>query len=176
MWKKLKIKPTNLAYINNHPAAFDSNVLALEILLDNKIHKKLTKSIDFILSFVKTKEEVQLECNNISKNKYEGDLILWLAYPKQSSKLYPKCEITRDKGWECMGKIGFEVVSSVAIDSDWSALRFRKVEFIKSMTRNVVGAMTPKGIELVIESNLKRKTIDIVKDKNFKETKKIKSL
>jgi hypothetical protein len=35
----------------------------------------------------------------------------------------------------------------VAIDEDWSALRFRKVENIKTMTRSF--AMTAKGKEKV---------------------------
>jgi hypothetical protein len=34
-----------------------------------------------------------------------------------------------------MGKAGFEPVRMVAIDEDWSALRFRRVEFIKTMNR-----------------------------------------
>jgi len=40
---------------------------------------------------------------------------------------------------------GYEPVRQVAIDEDWSALRFRKVEQIKKMTRNF--AYTEKGIE-----------------------------
>ena len=34
-----------------------------------------------------------------------------------------------------MGKAGFEPVRMVAIDEDWSAVRFRRVEFIKTMNR-----------------------------------------
>jgi hypothetical protein len=34
-----------------------------------------------------------------------------------------------------MGEAGFEPVRMVAIDEDWSALRFRRAEFIKNMTR-----------------------------------------
>ena len=34
-----------------------------------------------------------------------------------------------------MGAAGFEPVRMVAIDEDWSALRFRRAEFIKTMTR-----------------------------------------
>ena len=33
------------------------------------------------------------------------------------------------------GAAGFEPVRMVAIDEDWSALRFRRAEFIKTMTR-----------------------------------------
>lgn len=34
-----------------------------------------------------------------------------------------------------MGEAGFEPVRMIAIDEDWSALRFRRAEFIKTMTR-----------------------------------------
>ena len=33
----------------------------------------------------------------------------------------------------------------VAIDEDWSALRFRRVEFIKTMTREKKRTMTKEG-------------------------------
>ena len=60
---------------------------------------------------------------------------MWFAYPKASSKNY-SCEFNRDTGWDALGKAGFEGVRQIAIDDDWSALRFRRVEFIKKMTRN----------------------------------------
>jgi len=60
---------------------------------------------------------------------------LWFAYPKGSSKRY-KCEFNRDNGWAVLGSLGFEGVRMVAIDEDWSALRFRRVEYVKNMTRS----------------------------------------
>ncbi|HNM27658.1 MAG TPA: hypothetical protein PKL15_19570, partial [Saprospiraceae bacterium] len=64
------------------------------------------------------------------------------AYPKGSSKTY-RCEFNRDNGWQALGEVGYEPVRQVAIDEDWSALRFRRVEFIKTMTRSF--AMSEKG-------------------------------
>ena len=40
---------------------------------------------------------------------------------------------------------GYEPVRQVAIDEDWSALRFRKVEFIKTMNRKPEGAISSAG-------------------------------
>jgi hypothetical protein len=34
-----------------------------------------------------------------------------------------------------LGAAGFEPVRMVAVDEDWSALRFRRVGFIKTLTR-----------------------------------------
>ncbi len=60
--------------------------------------------------------------------------MVWFAYPKKSSKKYTS-DITRDTGFSDLGSVGFEPVSIVSIDEDWSALRFRRVEHIKTMTR-----------------------------------------
>lgn len=59
-----------------------------------------------------------------------GDAILWFAYPKGTSKKY-KCEFNRDNGWDVIRAAGFDTVRAVAIDEDWSALRFRRKEFIR---------------------------------------------
>ena len=67
-----------------------------------------------------------------------------MIYPKGTSKKY-KCEFNRDSGWPALGAGGYEPVRMVAIDEDWSALRFRKAEKIKSMTRNPDGAISKVG-------------------------------
>jgi hypothetical protein len=56
---------------------------------------------------------------------FVGDPLLWLAYPKQSSRRY-RCTFHRDTGWEALGEVGFEAVLQVAINDDWNALRFRR--------------------------------------------------
>ena len=66
----------------------------------------------------------------------------WFAYPKGTSKKF-KCEFNRDNGWKELGVLGFEPVRAVAIDEDWTALRFRRAENIKKMTRNM--AITEEG-------------------------------
>jgi hypothetical protein len=63
-----------------------------------------------------------------------GDAIVWFAYPKGTSKRYT-CDFNRDTGWDVLGRLGFEPVRQVALDEDWSALRFRRAEFIQSLRR-----------------------------------------
>jgi hypothetical protein len=38
--------------------------------------------------------------------------------------------VNRDTGWEALQAAGFDTVRLVAIDADWSALRFRRKEHI----------------------------------------------
>jgi hypothetical protein len=76
----------------------------------------------------------------------QGDAALWMVYPKGSSKRY-RCEFNRDTGWAALGEAGYEPVRMVAVDEDWSALRFRKAEFIRAMKRNPEGAISALGRE-----------------------------
>jgi hypothetical protein len=101
------------------------------------------QSGSFAIAFVKTQQEVE-SVSTVLAEKSKGDNILWLAYPKGSSKKYT-CGFNRDTGWATLGKLGFEPVRQVAIDDDWSALRFRRVEYVKKMTRQESGALTDTG-------------------------------
>jgi|ERR1700730_14186129 hypothetical protein len=87
------------------------------------------KALAFALSFVTQRAELHRLSRKLSA-KAAGDAILWFAYPKGTSKKY-SCDFNRDDGWEVLRQAGFDSVRQVAIDDDWSALRFRRVEFIK---------------------------------------------
>ncbi len=95
----------------------------------------------FVVGFVRTLDAVKSFAEQ-AQQRTEGDAVIWAAYPKGSSKKH-QCEFNRDTGWDSFGAAGFEPVRQVAIDEDWSALRFRRVEFIKAMTRSF--AMTTEG-------------------------------
>lgn len=88
---------------------------------------------DFMLAFVQTKEEIEKYFSQMHELASEDEAI-WLAYPKGTSKRY-KSKINRDKGWKYLGQFEYEGVRQIAIDEDWSALRFREIRFIKTMTR-----------------------------------------
>jgi hypothetical protein len=88
---------------------------------------------DFMLAFVQTEEEVKKYFFEIQA-KAPKDQQIWMAYPKGTSKRY-KAQINRDSGWKYLGEFDYEAVRQIAIDEDWSALRFRKSKFVKVMNR-----------------------------------------
>ena len=51
--------------------------------------------------------------------------ILWLAYPKLTSPL--AVDLSRDMLRELAPSFGLDTVAQIAMDDDWSALRFRRV-------------------------------------------------
>ena len=52
--------------------------------------------------------------------------ILWMAYPKGSSKV--PTDLTRDRGWTPLHSAGYEGIAQVAVDATWAATRFRPVK------------------------------------------------
>ena len=129
---KLNLKDQADIVIVNAPASFEPEIATLRGVT---VRRALAdaKQVDFSLTFATTQKEVDALAKAIAR-KAAGDAIVWIAYPKKTSKKYT-CEFNRDSGWPTMGEAGFEPVRMVAIDEDWSALRFRRAEFIKNMTR-----------------------------------------
>lgn len=142
LFKKLNLKDQQSIVVLNAPDSFEPELRALS---DVAIRRKVDKGakLDFGIAFVIAQEQLN-EASSALAAAADGDAILWMAYPKGTSKRY-KCEFNRDDGWDVLGQAGFEVVRQVAIDEDWSALRFRRVEFIRSLTRAPERAATQAG-------------------------------
>lgn len=143
LFKKLNYKDQKEICIVNNPPEFAGEVSEMRNITSVKHDVEECRGLEFILTFVKSKDDVD-RLVPIIDGKLSGDGIVWLAYPKGTSKKY-KAEINRDNGWEMLGKYGYEGVRAVAIDDDWSALRFRRVQYIKKMTRRESFAMTKEG-------------------------------
>jgi hypothetical protein len=141
-FEKLNLRDHTRIVVLNAPDSFEPELVTLHGV---EVLRSLQDAgdIEFSLAFVTKQQEVDKLAAAITK-KAKGDAVLWFAYPKGSSKKY-KSEINRDNGWQALGKAGFEPVRMVAIDDDWSASRFRRVEFIKTMTRAREYRMTTEG-------------------------------
>jgi hypothetical protein len=140
VFEKLNLKDQKQILVLNAPESFESELAGLRGVSVNRAGKDL-KEIEFALAFVTKQAEVDALGKSLAP-KAAGDAVVWFAYPKGSSKKY-KCEFNRDTGWDAIGKLGFEPVRMVAIDEDWSAVRFRRVEFIKNLTRG--RALSPQA-------------------------------
>ena len=141
VFSKLNLKDQKQILVLNSPPSFEPELKALRIAVQRDL--KSAAAIEFSLAFVIKQSEVDTLGKAISK-KAQGDAVVWFAYPKGSSKKY-KSEINRDAGWKVLGDAGFEPVRMVAIDEDWSAVRFRRVDFIKTLTRGKEHRLSAKG-------------------------------
>jgi hypothetical protein len=141
LFDKLNLGTHREILVLNAPDTFDPELSALTDVTIRRDAKKLT-SIPFAVAFVTTFAEIEAAAAWLPKAA--GDAVIWFAYPKGTSKRY-RCEFNRDTGWAAVAAAGFETVRQVAIDEDWSALRFRRTEYIKSLTRAPARAASPAG-------------------------------
>ncbi|CCH01690.1 hypothetical protein FAES_3683 [Fibrella aestuarina BUZ 2] len=131
--KKLNYTGQQPLVLFNAPTAFAQ---ALQQTLPDgsvQVDVRSNEPVSFALAFVTQQAQIDALIGQLAP-LLQGDATLWFAYPKGSSKNYT-CDFNRDTGWQSVGQAGFEPVRMVAIDSDWSALRFRRVAYIKTMTR-----------------------------------------
>jgi hypothetical protein len=142
VFKKLNLKDQTEIAIVNAPASFEPEIASLRGVA---VRRSLASGapLSFSLAFVTKQAEVDA-CARGTAERTVGDAVVWFAYPKQSSKKY-RSEIDRDRGWDVLGAAGFEPVRMVAIDEDWSAVRFRRVDFIKSLTRGKEHTISTAG-------------------------------
>lgn len=142
VFEKLQLKDQKEIVVLNAPKSFESETARLKGVT---VKRSLTgvKDILFSLAFVTTQDEADEAIKGVT-SRVTGDAGVWFAYPKGSSKRYTST-INRDNGWAKLGAAGFEAVRMIAIDEDWSAVRFRRAEFIKSMKRDAAWAMSKEG-------------------------------
>ena len=122
IFEKLNLKLQREIVVINAPSSFESELAALTDVVVLRDAKK-AKAVHFAIPFATKQIEVDALSYALMA-KAEGDALLWFAYPQGTSKAY-KCEFNRDAGWDALGSAGFDTVRAVAIDEDWSALRFR---------------------------------------------------
>jgi len=129
LFEKLNLGNRQQIVVLHAPESFQPELSKLPTLTIHH-HLESVAEADFWLTFVTRKSEVDKLAPQIAK-RAKGDAIVWFAYPKGTSKKYT-CDFNRDTGWDVLKKAGFDTVRAVAIDADWTALRFRRKEFIKS--------------------------------------------
>jgi hypothetical protein len=129
LFDKLNLGAHGEIVLLNAPNSFESELKQLKGI---KIARDPSnpKGIKFGLAFAVTQAQLDRASKLLAAGS-EGDAVLWFAYPKGTSKRYT-CEFNRDAGWDVIRAAGFESVRMVAIDEDWSALRFRRLEFVKN--------------------------------------------
>ncbi len=128
VFDKLNLKDQDEILILNGPTILDKEILGLRDVQVRRRIQDVEKPL-FALVFVTTQTEVERIAASIAA-KTAGDVVIWFAYPKGTSKKYSS-DLNRDNGWAPIRKLGFDSVRQIAIDEDWSALRFRRLEFIK---------------------------------------------
>jgi hypothetical protein len=139
--KKIKLIEQSPILVLNAPSEYE------DILKDfqGELHRAINGKYEFIQLFAGSVAEaalwVPLVIDVLTEDGY-----LWICYPKGTSKKY-KSDLNRDSLRELVGTFNYEPVTLVALDNDWSALRVKDPDKIKSMKRK--SAASEKGKERI---------------------------
>jgi hypothetical protein len=79
---------------------------------------------EVVVQFVRNRAEFEAKIPPLLK-AIRADAILWVAYPKLTSKLAG--DISRDVIHSGAPAMGIDCVSQIAIDDDWSAMRMKRL-------------------------------------------------
>ena len=115
--KKLKLKPGLKAAVLNAPDGY-----LKELKHDPDISTKLDGKFDWIQIFAKNKKELDSLAPKAAA-ALKPDSILWLSFPKGSSKL--QTDLTRDKGWEILQGMDLKFITLISVNENWSAFALR---------------------------------------------------
>lgn len=116
--ERLQVKGDRRLAVIDASAALEKTVGA------SKVRADLAKA-DVVLLFAPDRAGLDAKLPGVLK-KMRDTAILWVAYPKLSSKL--AADVSRDIIHELAPKHGLDTVSQIAIDEDWSALRLKRVK------------------------------------------------
>ena len=129
--QKLQLKPGQSLVSVNTPAGC-REVLMQALSGNPLLSLEDRENAQALLLFVNNLEEAVRLAPTVMQN-VATDGLLWLAYPKGSSKI--KTDVNRDRLWEALAFTGWRPVRQVSIDDTWSAMRFRPSDRVGGKSR-----------------------------------------
>jgi hypothetical protein len=144
VFAKLELDDQPEVAVLNAPLSFEPE---LSWLTDRRVVRELGEvaTVRFALAFAARRAELDALAAALAL-RADGDSVLWFAYPKRTSRRY-RADFDRDHGWELLTEAGFVPVRLVSIDEDWSALRFRHVDAVRTPERRSDWAASERGRE-----------------------------
>lgn len=124
---KLKIDKHEKIAVLNAPEEFLNILGTYAGIADKKVQGEYT----YIQLFIYSQQEL-VNIGESLANAISGDGFLWICYPKGTSKKYKKADCNRDTIRGALTSYGFEGVSLISLDENWSAMRLRNSAYIKS--------------------------------------------
>lgn len=122
--EKLQLKDEKNLLIQGLPSTVEKQFVKISFA-KNVTPLLKARKIDFALVFAISHKQLKDILNDVVP-ALKDDAKLWVAYPKVSSKIVS--DLSRDCHWACMENYGLEGVRLIALDSIWSAMRFKKTD------------------------------------------------
>jgi hypothetical protein len=115
--KKMNLRPGLRAAVIKAPGNYLD-----ELQHDSAISQKISGTFDWIQIFARDKKEL-VSFTPGAASALKPDSILWLSFPKGSSKI--QTDLTRDKGWGVLKDLDLKFITLVSVNDMWSAFAFR---------------------------------------------------
>lgn len=128
--QKMHIKPGWKGVVLNPPSNLSIEAFKFDDLV--QIVTDDAAQLDFVIVFVRSIQELRDKASKVV-SLLGPTTALWAAYPKKSGSIIT--DISRDNGWDAFTEHDLLGVANVALDSDWSLIRFKRRSDITSLTR-----------------------------------------
>jgi hypothetical protein len=115
--EKLQIKGTRTACVIGAPASLRDRIAPGVI-------ERPQARADVLLAFAQDSARLS-ELLAAGTKTWRGDAIVWVAYPKRTSAL--DSDLHRERVRELAASQGWDTVSQIALDADWSAMRLKRL-------------------------------------------------
>ncbi len=122
-FRKLNFKSQSPILVLHAPASFAAEISAMRGETDVHVSPQKGAAYDFIIAFAEMRADLEESGRQVLALAH-GDPVCWFAYPKGTSRTY-KSDLNRDVLRKALEHLGIHAVRQIAIDDDWSALRFR---------------------------------------------------
>jgi hypothetical protein len=124
--RKLGLKPGMRVLLVNAPEGYREGLVAAEPALALDVAGSAQADrIDVIQLFATNRAELE-QFGPVALAAWRDGARLWVSYPKGGSGV--RTDLNRDVEWGPLAAAGFRPVTQIAIDSVWSALRFRPID------------------------------------------------
>jgi hypothetical protein len=82
-----------------------------------------TRKVNQVVLFVVNKAMLDIQYPKVV-SKLEDNAVFWIAYPKQASGI--PSDLIRNSGWDVVFQSEYRIVSSAAINDEWTAVRIAR--------------------------------------------------
>ena len=125
-FRKLNFKAQDPILVLSAPDSFLKEIEAVSAI--TTLHAEAKKGVryGFALAFAWTKRDLVAAAKRLLPALLD-DAVLWFAYPKKTAPNIAS-DLSRDLAWELLAPFGLKPNRQIAIDENWSALRFKQTQ------------------------------------------------
>ena len=125
LFRKLNFKDQSPILILDPPPSFEGELAAMAKETRTEREAAKGSTYGFSIAFARMKPDFD-KVATILASSSSPEAVIWIAYPKKSSPAL-ESDLSRDGCFEAGFTFGLKANRQVAIDEDWSAMRYKRL-------------------------------------------------